>query len=349
MGGLTGFGLFQKSTSCATIAGHMQDYENEVIQIRKVFLILILLLVLTGVPERVQAATLSSKAGTVTTASTSLFVRSSPSSGARVLTTLPKGSYITLISKSGSWWKVEYGAGKYGYCHGDYLTVVQGDPSSVAIQSGYLNVRTGPGTSYGRAASLKKGEVVIRLSTANGWSRILYGGNKTGYVSAQYLSGYQAYPSISLAVSSYKQMDSRWAQRQVGESGKTMEQIGCATTAIAMMESYRTGSRIYPDAMMESLRYTPGGDVYWPRHFTVVTDSSDYLSAIYRLLQQGKPVLFGARNTHGSQHWVVINGYTGGSSLTASGFSILDPGTYSRTNLQQFLNGFPNFYKYFYF
>ena len=39
----------------------------------------------------------------------------------------------------------------------------------------------------------------------------------------------------------------------------------------------------------------------------------------------------------------------GGSSLMASGFTIHDPGTYSRTNLQQLLNGYPTFYKYFHY
>ncbi len=316
---------------------------------RKLSYLLILVLALLSIPNEAQAATLSSKAGAVTTASGSLNVRSEPASGARVVASLRKGSYITLLSKSGSWWHVEYNAGKTGYCHSDYITVVQGAPVSVTIQSGSLNVRTGPDTSHPRAASLKRGEVVLRLSTANGWSRILYGGTKTGYVSAQYLSGYQAYPKLSLNVPSYKQMDARWAEVEIGTSGKTMEQIGCATTGIAMLESHRTGTAIYPDAMAKTLRYTPSGNVYWPSHFKTVTSSEGYLASVYRLLQQGKPVLLGARNANGSQHWVVITGYTGANSLTADRFTIQDPGTNYRTNLQQFLNAFPNFYKYFHY
>ncbi len=316
---------------------------------RKLSYLLILVLALLSIPNEAQAATLNAKAGAVTTASGPLNVRAEPASGARVVASLRKGSYITLLSKSGSWWHVEYDTGKTGYCHSDYITVVQGTPVSVTIQSGSLNVRTGPGTSHARAASLKRGEVVLRLTTSNGWCRILYGGTKTGYVSAQYLSGYQAYPKLSLKVPSYKQMDSRWAEVEIGTSGKTIEEIGCATTGIAMLESYRTGTAIYPDAMAKKLDYTASGNVYWPSHFSNVTSSVGYLSAIYQLLKQGKPVLFGARNSYGSQHWVIINGYTGSNSLTAGGFTILDPGTYSRTNLQQFLNGYPNFYKYFHY
>jgi len=146
-----------------------------------------------------------------------------------------------------------------------------------------------------------------------------------------------------------KQTDSRWADKTIGSSGKTFAQIGCATTAIAMIESHRRGNTVYPDDMAEELRYTPSGSVYWPSDYIAVTDSSGYLEQIYRLLRQGKAILFGARNLYGSQHWVVIRGFSGGQTLTASGFQINDPGTYSRTNLKQFLDSYPNFYKYFYY
>lgn len=293
------------------------------------------------------AAAADSKAGAVTTSSGALNVRAEASSGAPVVASLKKGSYITLISKSGSWWKVEYAKGKYGYCHGDYITIVQGTPVTVTTQSGGLNVRSGPGTSYGKTAVLAKGETVIFLKSGEGWSRVLYHGTKTGYVSAPYLSNY--YAAAALKVPSFKQNDTRWAEVLIGESGKTIAQIGCATTAIAMMESYRTGTTITPASMANKLEYTASGNVYWPSYYTVVTKASGYLNTIHNKLRQGKPVLLGASNAYGSQHWVVITGYTGGTSLSAVDFTIHDPGTASRSNLQQFLNAYPNFYKFFYY
>lgn len=298
-------------------------------------------------PTEAHAADLNSTAGVVATSSGRLNVRSSASTGASTVTSLGKGSYVTLISKSGSWWRVEYAKGKYGYCHADFITSVSGSAATVTTQSGSLNVRSGAGTSYSRVATLAKGEAVVVLSSSGGWSRILYHGTKTGYVSSQYLSS--TYAAVSLYVQNFKQMDSRWADTVIGESGKTMSQIGCATVAIAMVESHRTGTVIYPDAMAQKLRYTPSGSVYWPSHYTTVTNGSGYLSGIYNRLKQGKPVLFGARNAYGKQHWVVITGFTGGSSLTASAFTIRDPGSNSRTNLQQFLELYPTFYKYFYY
>ena len=301
----------------------------------------------------VQAADASSKPVIVSTSGSSLNVRSQPSANGAVLATLKKGSYVTLMGKTGEWWKVEYAKNQYGYCHSSYLTVASGVPATIKTQSGNLNVRSGPGTSYSKTGSLAKGETVIALSTAGSWSHILYHGTKTGYVSAQYLWGNgsngQNYPAISLNIPSFKQTDSRWANVLIGQSGKTMAQIGCATTGLAMMESGRTGTTIYPHVMTKQLRYTASGSVYWPGSYTVVTNGSGYLSAVYDLLKQGKPVLLGAKNSNGSQHWVVITGYAGGNTLSASRFTIHDPGSSTRTNLQQFLNAYPTFYKYFHY
>ena len=100
--------------------------------------------------------------------------------------------------------------------------------------------------------------------------------------------------------------------------------------------------------MSKKLKYTSSGNVYWPSHFKAVTSSSNYLKVIKEKLAEGKPVLFGSKNKNGSQHWVVITGFKGGS-LTASNFTINNPGSTDRTNLQQHLNSYPTFYKFFYY
>ena len=300
------------------------------------------------IPLQIHAAE-ATQAGVVTTSGSNLNVRTSASASSSIIAKLANGSYITLISRSGNWWQVEYAKDRYGYCHADYIRTVSGNAATVATKAGNLNVRSGPGTAYSINAKLPKGENVTVLSSSGGWSRILYHGATTGYVSSQYLSAGSAYAPVSLSVPSFKQTDTRWADVTLGLSGKTMAKIGCATTAIAMLESYRTGSRITPDAMAKTLRYTASGSVYWPSHYSVTTDAADYLNQIYSLLKMGKPVLFGAKNSNGGQHWVIITGYTGGSFLSPAGFTILDPGSSSRTNLQEFLSAYPNFYKYFHY
>ena len=326
---------------------------NFIQKITTILLTAILLLTALITPLKANAATESSHVGAVTTGGGNLYVRSSPSTGSTVLASLKKGSYVTLMARSGDWWRVEYADGKFGYCYAGYITPVEGKPVRVNTGGNVLNVRSGPGTSYSRIATIPHGQIVMLRSSANGWSRILYHGTMLGYVSSQYLTtqnpgSSSGYATIRLTVPSFKQTDSRWGNYPIGTTGGTIRTIGCATTGIAMMESYRTGTTIYPDAMAKKLSYTAGGSVYWPSHYTVTTNGAGYLSAIYNLLRQGKPVLLGAKNASDGQHWVVITGFTGGS-LTAANFTINDPGSNSRSNLQQFFNVYPNFYKYFHY
>lgn len=327
----------------------LQNNTNEVKFIRKfISLILCAVLLLGVLITPAKAATMSSAAGAVTTGGGNLYVRSKASTGGTVLASLKKGSYVTLLSKAGSWWYVEYAGGKYGYCYADYITPVEGTPVVVDTGGNVLNVRSGPGTSYPRIDRLPNSQIVLVRANANGWSKILYNGTKLGFVSSQYLrrSDNTGSNAVSLSVPSYKQTDTRWAGYPLGNRGGTIGTIGCAVTGIAMLESYRTGTTIYPNKMASRLSFTNSGAVYWPGDYTAVTSYS--LEGIYKLLKQGKPVLIGGKTSSGGQHWVVITGFAG-DSLTASNFTINDPGSNSRTNLQQFFNSFPIFYKYFHY
>lgn len=291
------------------------------------------------------------QAGEVSTGGSNLNVRRSADISSEIISSLKDNSLITLKEKNGYWWKIEYAKGKYGYSHSDYIKTVSSIPATVKISYGTLNVRSGAGTSYSVKGALLKGDTVLVLSKTSAWSKILYHGTKTGYVSSQYLSEISSpsvsYPAVRLSVPSFKQTDERWKNVVIGTSGKTIGQIGCVTTAIAMIESYRAGKTIYPDAMSKKLSYNSSGSVYWPSDYIVATTSAGYLSKIYNQLREGKAVLFGAKNSSGTQHWVVITGYTGGDGLSASGFIINDPGSKTRTTLQQLLNVYPTFYKYF--
>lgn len=298
----------------------------------------------------VYAVNADSMAGKITTGYGNLNVRNSASQNSEIVAVLKKDSYVTLISKNGSWWKVEYSDGKFGYCHGDYITAVSDSTVSVATESGNLNVRSGAGKSYSVIDSVTKGENLIVLSSNGYWARVLYDGNEIGCVSTAYLSENRSnYPAISLDVPDYKQTDKRWSAVKIGSSGKTIGKIGCVTTGIAMMESYRSGSTIYPDAMSKKLSYDSSGNVFWPYDYKVNYWHEGYLRSIYSVLKEGKPVLIGAKTSSGSQHWVVITGYSGGSSLSASNFIINDPGSSTNTNLQQFFNSFPTLYKFFHY
>lgn len=305
------------------------------------------MLCLLAVPT--SALSQETKAGQVVLTSGKLNVRTSANTDSKIITTFKSGRKLTLVSKVDDWWKVEYKADKYGYCHADYISEIFSTRATVNITSGVLNVRKKTSVSSEIKATLQKGRAVLVLATGTKWSRILYSGSYQGYVRKIYLKTDSAQNlAVKLSVPDFKQTDSRWANEKIGSSGKTIGQIGCATTAIAMMESYRKGSTIYPDAMAKKLNYSSSGNVYWPSDYTVVTSSSNYLNGILTKLKQNKPVLFGAKKSSGSQHWVVVTGFSGGD-VTAKNFTINDPGSSTRKNLGQLLSLYPTFYKYFYY
>ncbi len=308
-----------------------------------------LLSVLLVVPSK---ATDITGAGRVNTKNSSLNVRSAPSSSASVKTTLPIGSYVTLISKSGSYWYVRYNTSGYGYCHADYIYSVSTAVRQVKTTNGSLRVRSAPSTNASILAYLPSGTLLTVHTADSNFAKVIYDGNKVGYVSTDYIIKPQNFTSnynaISLKVPDYKQTDSRWANVTLGSSGQPIGKIGCATTALAMTESYRTGTSIYPNNMAKKLSYTSGGAVYWPTNYTVITTSNNYLQKIYNALKSGKPVIVGAKNSYGGQHYVVVTGIKSCEALTPSAFYINDPGSKTRTTLNQFLNAYPNFYKMLY-
>ena len=297
------------------------------------------------------ASASSPTAGTVATSAASLNVRSGPSTSNSVVAKLLPGSVVTLYEKSSGWWRVGLSGSRYGYCSASYISEISGSAAKV-VSVNALNVRSGPSTSYAVQTVLYRGAMVVKLSTSGDFYRIVYDGTKVGYASASFLSSGGAsssstYPAISLSVPSYKQLDSRWASVEVGTSGRTIGDIGCATTALAMTESYRTGQAITPDVMEDRLSYTSGGSLYWPSNYALVDKIT--FGQVYLKLKSGVPVIVGCQNASGGTHFVVITGYTGGNTLSASGFTINDPGSSSRSTLSQFLSAYPTLFRRLYY
>lgn len=152
-----------------------------------------------------------------------------------------------------------------------------------------------------------------------------------------------AYPAVSLKVPGYKQTDGRWAHLEVGNSGKSIRQVGCAITALAMTESYRTGKAVSPAAMENRLSFDRSGALYWPKNYTLISRIT--FAQLYQKLKDNVPVIIGARNARGDTHFVVVRGFVGGNKLSAAGFVIHDPGSSTRTRLSQFLAEYPTVYR----
>ena len=306
------------------------------------FLTVGILLGLLGVS--VSAASGTPAAAKVTTGSYNLNVRAGASTSATVTAKLKDGTWVTLLKKNGSWWRVQYGENKTGYCHEAYLTVrASSFATTVSTNGSSLNVRKGAGTQYGVKAKLPDGTAVAVVSQTDGWSHILYHGSVFGYVSSAYLAENQT-RAIRFDVPYYSQVDTRWKNTAIGTSGGTIGTIGCTTTCLAMTESFRKGTTVTPKAMAATLSYMPGGALYWPSGYNTALAGNDPLQQILDVLQSGKPVIYGCKKPGGTQHWCVVTGWNG-KTLAASAFSINDPASSARKTLADFTAVYPTPYK----
>ena len=122
--------------------------------------------------------------GTVT--ANSLNVRSGASTSYSVLGKLTKGETVEILSSNDGWYKVQYDDNKTGWSSGKYITKNEVKKGTVTANS--LNVRSGAATSYSIIGKLTKGKEVEILSSSNGWYKIQYSENQSGWVSANYIS-----------------------------------------------------------------------------------------------------------------------------------------------------------------
>ena len=276
------------------------------------------------------------------------------------------------------WAKISYPTArgsKTGYCQSKYLLINTSFSGAKAQADSKITSYTKPScrTSYGYVSAGDKCYVVGDNGTS---TQIIYpvsGGNKVGWLKGVYVSsngklvkkGSQTINTntgsgaVKLNVPYYMQTDSRWKNVKIGT--KTIGAIGCTTTCIAMVYSFRTNSTYTPDAMKNKLRYS-NNDLIWSSAeslgFTIssckrVKPTQDMLKLIYQKLKEGKPVIMGCTKSSTStsnQHWVVITGYTGSGSgtLSMSDFTINDPNSKTRTTLQNFISYRPYMYKILY-
>lgn len=222
---------------------------------------------------------------------------------------------------------------------------------------GTLNVRKKPSKKSKVVGLVSHYDCVIvkGKKTKKGYYKITGTDSNTkeeikGYCSGKYLTfKQQIIKPVQLNIPLYLQTDERWAKVTLGNSGRTIESIGCTTTCMAMCETYIRGKTVTPDLMEKELYYTSRGELGWPDSYTASYDESTYLQIVYNKLSNNIPVLIGCQKTNGRPHWVLITGYTGeGKTFKAKDFVINDPLTKKRTNLAQYLKKYSKFMKIVY-
>ncbi|WP_280169520.1 SH3 domain-containing protein [Priestia megaterium] len=143
---------------------------------------------------------------TYTVTASLLNVRSGAGTNYASIGSVTKGQKLSVVSKSGSWYKINYN-GRMGYVSSDYVqasgtTTPPAESTTYTVTASMLNVRSGAGTNYASIGSVTKGQKLSVVSKSGSWYKINYNG-RTGYVSSDYVQA-SATASPKLVVDSFK-------------------------------------------------------------------------------------------------------------------------------------------------
>ena len=173
-----------------------------------------------------------------------LNLRDKASTSGRILTTIPKGKTVTILSEKdeNGWYKVSYD-GKTGYVSRSYLTTSNSTPavSKTGTATENLNLRDQPGTSGKILTTIPKGKTVTILSEKdeNGWYKVSYGG-KTGYVSGSYLTTSPS-GSTTITTKTGTATENLNLRNQASLSGKILTTIPKGKTVTILSEKDENG------------------------------------------------------------------------------------------------------------
>ena len=149
---------------------------------------------------------------TLSSASSQLNLRQSPSTAATVLDRLDHGEIVRVLAANGNWVRIETASGQAGYVQSRYLTRLDGAATPaptatpgipdggmseaggevyadiyVSASGGSLNVRQGPSTQTPVVTTVSHGSWVQVLATDGEWSRVRTRLGNEGYLKTQYL------------------------------------------------------------------------------------------------------------------------------------------------------------------
>ncbi len=102
---------------------------------------------------------------------------------AKVLFRLKKYTIVNIIGQSNEWYKINTALG-IAYCMREYIDI-QEKVEKVLVEAKVLNVRSFYSTDATVLGTVKKGEILVKLSTHGNWYGVDFKG-QTGYVCADY-------------------------------------------------------------------------------------------------------------------------------------------------------------------
>ena len=166
-------------------------------------LIVISTLILTT--PKVQATTTWTDTCEYVSTTTGLNARTGPGTSYLKIATITAGYQVLRLSTGSNGWSKVVVNGRIGYMSSQYLkkatykssldksgTVVSDLAFTRINETTYatenVNVRNGPGTSYGKLGMLNRSDSILRIGVgSNGWSQVIYK-DTVGYIKSDYLS-----------------------------------------------------------------------------------------------------------------------------------------------------------------
>jgi N-acetylmuramoyl-L-alanine amidase len=134
-------------------------------------------------------------------------VRAEPGTTSKDIGTLKKGAKVFIVARKGDWCKVKLPNNVYGWVATWLLTTAPDEGhalvrSTSAVQGGAkafvkennVNLRTGPGTSHAKLASLPQGHTVWVLGASGQWRKVRLPDGTTGWM-AGWLLKYPGAPA----------------------------------------------------------------------------------------------------------------------------------------------------------
>lgn len=117
-----------------------------------------------------------------------LNLRTGPGTGFDIIYAMPHGTEVYSLEWSGRWVRVRHEAGYTGWCASKYLARM--GPTYLYVYSasdGFLNLRTGPGTSYPIIREMYNDEAVEVLGSSGNWHQVRHESGAVGWAHRRYL------------------------------------------------------------------------------------------------------------------------------------------------------------------
>ncbi len=278
-------------------------------------------------PEKQPART-----GTVS-AAVGLNFRTGPGVGNSIISVLPRGTSVTILSEQNGWYKISC-QGKEGWVCGRYIdldgqqdtTPPPKEPEEPEKKEGYitaqvgLNVRNGPGVGNARIGTLPNGAKIVITGEQDGWYKITYQG-KEGWVSAKYVGLGKPPWEGNTEGTVYVDCPQR---SQLDPANGQYKNYWCGPTSLGMVYEYygrkettsQVADRIYDFAGNTG---TYAGSIIndakkngFPN--TEMKTGVDF-NYMEQKLKEGKPIIVGVEVSYQYGHYMVVVGLSGNNVI----------------------------------